>query len=387
MSKTEPKSVDGLAETAAFREVEPIKVGFLMDIRTPIPDLRNDIINVMELVFDDAVKEGILDRPVEFTYRETEGLPRGTVQNVIDLFEEFVKDGCLAMVGPIVSENAVVVREEIETRFHVPALSVCGTEDWQGEWTFLLPNGSMTDEPIVWAHLMAKAGHLDVGVLAEESLIGQQYLAGFRRAAKEQGIRIVAEKTIAQTGHDITAAIGDLRAAGAVALVHCGFGFGVAMASYALKALDWDPPRYMGTALESCYHSAPIWEAALGWVGLEQFDEGNQVATKFLDRFESVHGRRPEYCNGVIFRDVAAVLVEAFAQARPLSRRGVKEALERVKMLPAASGAPGTRISFGKWNRHGWTAAGYLVARTLDPAGKERGDLWMTKMVGRYGEV
>ena len=386
MSETETKGSDGLKETVAFREVEPIKVGFLMDMIMPIEELAANMVDPIELYFNDAYKNGILDRPVKLIYREVEGLPRGTVQNVIDLYEEFVREGCVAMIGPIVSENAATVQEEINTRFHVPTISVCGSEDWQGEWTFLLPNGSMTDEPIIWAQLIAEDGHQNVGVIVEESLIGQQYLAGFRRAAREKGIRIVAEKVVAQTGQDITEEVREIREAGAETLVHCGFGFGVAMAAYALKALDWDPPRYMGTALETCYHSPPIWEAALGWVGLEQFDEGNEVATKFLDRFEEVHGRRPEFCSTVIFRDVAAVLVEAFAQARPLSRRGVKEALERVKMLPAASGAQGTRISFGKWHRHGYTAAGYLVARTLDPAGKDRGELWATTLVGRYGQ-
>ena len=35
-------------------------------------------------------------------------------------------------------------------------------------------------------------------------------------------------------------------------------------------------------------------------------------------------------------------------------------------MLPAASGAPGTRISYGKWTRRGWMGTGYLVARQFD---------------------
>jgi len=46
---------------------------------------------------------------------------------------------------------------------------------------------------------------------------------------------------------------------------------------------------------------------------------------------------------------------------------GVLEALERVKMVPAACGAPGTRISFGKWTRRGWMGTGYLVARAVAP--------------------
>src|SRR6201992_1100011 len=80
-------------------------------------------------------------------------------------------------------------------------------------------------------------------------------------------------------------------------------------------------------------------------------------------------GSRPEFCVTVVNRDVAATLVRAFADAHPLSPRGVKEALERVKMLPAASGAPGTRLSFGKWTRRGWMGPGYLVARRLDADG------------------
>ena len=68
--------------------------------------------------------------------------------------------------------------------------------------------------------------------------------------------------------------------------------------------------------------------------------------------------------------DLATVLVQAFADAHPLTPRGVKEALERIKMLPAASGSPGTRLSFGKWTRRGWMGAGYLVARRLDADGR-----------------
>jgi hypothetical protein len=58
----------------------------------------------------------------------------------------------------------------------------------------------------------------------------------------------------------------------------------------------------------------------------------------------------------------------------------VKEALERVKLLPAASGAPGTRLSFGNWTRRGWVGAGYLVARRLDPDGTT------AHLVDRFGQ-
>jgi hypothetical protein len=34
-------------------------------------------------------------------------------------------------------------------------------------------------------------------------------------------------------------------------------------------------------------------------------------------------------------------------------------------MLPAASGAPGTRLRFGKFIRQGWVGSEYLVARRV----------------------
>ena len=59
----------------------------------------------------------------------------------------------------------------------------------------------------------------------------------------------------------------------------------------------------------------------------------------FLDEYETAYGRRPEMCVLPVNRDLATVLLHAFADAHPLSPRGVKEALERVKMVPAASGS------------------------------------------------
>ena len=44
------------------------------------------------------------------------------------------------------------------------------------------------------------------------------------------------------------------------------------------------------------------------------------------------------------------------------------------------AGAPGTRLSFGKWTRRGWMGAGYLVARRLDPDGVT------SHLVDRFGQ-
>ena len=351
---------------------EPIKVGYLMDFRLPEgypQERRDDLTQSFELVFDEAFEQGLLDRRVELVYREVEGLPKGSVKAVIDAYGELVDEGCLVVFGPSITDNCVPTREAIEERFRVPAISVTGTDDWLGEWTFSFPQGSLTDEPIFWSDLLAKGGHTDVGCLIEQSLVGETYIRNFRRACAARGIRIVAEEWIAQTAQDVGRAVRRLHEAKASAIVHCGFGFGVVFVNPTLEALGWDPPRFMGTAFQNAWINEVMWKAILGWTGVDQYDEENPVGQRFLDQYEARYGRRPQYCVPVVNRDIATVLVHAFADAHPLSPRGVRDALERVKMLPAASGAPGTRLSLGRWTHRGWMGAGYLVARRLDPDG------------------
>jgi ABC-type branched-subunit amino acid transport system substrate-binding protein len=363
---------------------EPIKLGYLFDFKLPDghpQEMRDDLVRPFELVFAEGLRQGVIDRPVEIVFREVEGLPKGTIKAVIDAFGELVDEGCLAVFGPAITDNCVPTREAIEQRFQVPAISVTGTDDWLGEWTFSLPMGSMTDEPIFWADLIAADGHREVGVLAEQSLVGESYIRNFRRACAQKGIRIVGEEWVPQTAQDISDALGRLHEAKPDALVHCGFGFGIVFVNPVLEQLGWDPPRYLGTAFQNAWINPIMWQAILGWTGLDQYDEGNPVGQEFLDRYEAAYGRRPQYCVPVMNRDLATVLLQAFADAHPLTPRGVKEALERVKMVPAAGGAPGTRLSFGRWTRRGWMGAGYLVARRLDPDGET------THLVARFGEV
>src|ERR1700738_5189771 len=140
---------------------DPIKVGYLMDFTLPpgFPDeMKADFTQCFDVVFDEAVEQGLLDRPVQMIYREVEGLPKGSVKAVIDAFGELVDEGCLAVFGAHITDNCVPTREAIEERFKVPAISVTGTDDWLGEWTFAFPQGSMTDEPIFLAGLVPRRG-------------------------------------------------------------------------------------------------------------------------------------------------------------------------------------------------------------------------------------
>jgi hypothetical protein len=361
---------------------EPIKVGYLFDFLLPrnFPEaMRLDMVRPFELVFQQGLKRGLIDRSVKMIYREVEGLPKGTIKAVIDAYSELVDEGCLVVFGPAITDNAVPMREEIERRFHVPAISNTGAEEWLGEWTFSLPQGSLTDEPVFWAELVARRGYKTVGMLVEKSLVGETYARNFRKACRGTNIEILLEEHIAQTAQDVAQVMARLHALQPDALVHCGFGFGVVFVNPALHALDWNPPRFMGTAFQNAWVNPVMWNAIMGWTGIDQYDEGNVIGQTFLDRYQEAFGRRPEYCLPIVNHDFANVLLHAFADAHPLTPRGVKEALGRLKMIPAASGSAGTRISFGNWMHRGWVGAGYLVARELDADGVS------SHLVARFG--
>lgn len=363
---------------------EPIKLGYLFDFKLPDgypEESRQDLVLPFELVFRQGLEQKIIDRPVHIVFREVEGLPKGTIKAVIDAYGELVEEGCLAVFGPSITDNCVPTRQAIEERFRVPAISVTGSEEWLGEWTFALSMGSVTDEPIFWADLLAAGGHSEVGVLVEASLVGESYARNFRRAAAVRGIRVAVEERIPQTAQDITAQVRSLQEAKVSAFVHCGFGFGLLNVNSVLGELGWDPPRFLGTAFQNAWIHQVMWDAILGWTGLDQYDESNTVGQAFLDEYERAYRRRPQYCVPVVNRDLATVLLHAFADAQPLTPRGVREALERVKMLPAASGAPGTRLSFGNWMHRGWVGTGYLVARQLET------EFGKARLVGRFGDL
>src|SRR3954465_5866351 len=150
---------------------EPIKVGYLMDFTLPpgFPeDLFASFTQCFDLVFEEAVEQGLMDRPVQMIYREVEGLPKGSAKAGMDAYGELVDEGCLVVFGPNITDNCVPVREAIEERFKVPAISVTGTDDWLVEWTFPSPRGSMPEEPIFLTDLVAKRGFTEIGVLAEQ---------------------------------------------------------------------------------------------------------------------------------------------------------------------------------------------------------------------------
>ena len=152
----------------------------------------------------------------------------------------------------------------------------------------------MTDEPIFLVDLVAKRGLAEIGVLVEQTLIGESYLKNFRSACRRKGIRIVAEASIAQTAQDINEAVQySARGQGGGDRASAGSASGSCSSTRRWSALDWDPPRFTTTAFQNAWVNPIMWNAFLGWIGVDQYDEGNKIGQAFLDRYAERVRRQP----------------------------------------------------------------------------------------------
>jgi len=350
-------------------KLEPARIGLLIDYLDDDGAFDENILPSLQLVADEYVESGVLERPVEFVVRAVQGLPTGSFRAVRDAFHELVAEDAHVIFGPWVSENGAALRRYVEELGEVACITMGASETMLGEWVFGLPAGSMEEEPIIIATVAALDGCRSVGVAYEDSLIGTEYLRTTRVACANAGLTITAEVPIPQVQSEKRTAMATLAKDRPDGIIHVGFGLGIPGMNDALEEVGWLPPRYTTTAFE--FASTSTWwrEQLAGWIGLDQYDERNQTGQQFLDRFERRHGRRPEYFFPVYCYDVGRLMMIALADARPLTGAGVKQALERIKMIPAATGAPGTRLRFGKYIRHGWMGSEFLVARRVLPDG------------------
>ena len=162
---------------------EPIKLGYLMDFTLAARVSRGDA-GRLHPALRHRLRRGARAGPDRSTGEIVLPRGRGPAQGFGQSGDRRLRGtgrrGLSRRLRPHITDNCVPTREAIEERFKVPAISVTGTDDWLGEWTFAFPQGSMTDEPIFLADLIAKRGLTEIGVLVEQILIGESYLKNLR---------------------------------------------------------------------------------------------------------------------------------------------------------------------------------------------------------------
>ena len=351
-----------------IQQFAPVKLGYLVDIDAGM--LLGDCLDAVVLACEDALNDGELKRPIEILPMVARGLPREEARTAVAGYEALCDAGCLAVMGPYITDNALAILPAMERR-QVPVVSTNGAKPFHSHYGFTLGNGGVSEEGAICAGWLRRKGFERVAAITEASPGGEEYAKAFRAAAKRNCVNLVADIFIDQTGHDLANVLHHLHdEVHPDAIAYLGYGYPVAMFNPILEELRWDPPRVMSTAFMWYINEPSMIEQLDGWYGVDQV--GNDVSDSnpnfwpFIRRFEERYGRRVMHAMLGCSYDQARATIAGVSQAPLLDPHGVVKGLETLTMLPTVSGGPRSYISFGPYDRKGFKGDWLTIRHFVD---------------------
>jgi ABC-type branched-subunit amino acid transport system substrate-binding protein len=297
------------------------------------------------------------------------GLPAGSAFDVEQKFASLEQQGVLAIVGPSISDNGLIVRE-LADACEVPCINYTGGAITRSEWMFHYQVGSLEEEPAVLAGHLADRAISRVAVVHDRSPVGGHYADWFELARATAGVEVTASGAIAPLAADATDMVSRLEASKPDGLVYLGLGVAARTVAVAVDSIGWQVPVVANSALMFGYARKdwrPLWD---GWVYVDTISDHNQQRAALRERSPQTAAGPV----GVAGYDIGRLLGEAIVRTDHLTRAGIRDGLERVKRLPASSGHEGTMMGFGQWD-HGALKGSYLVLREWrDGRSTELGD-------------
>ena len=337
---------------------EPIVVGILADRSGP----PGPMIETLKGVVTQAVTAGRIDRPVEFLYESTVGLPEGSAANVTAGFHRLVAADALVIMGPTVTDNGLVVKDLADAA-RIPCCNWTGSEATRSEWMFHYQIGSLEEEPHLLAGHVASLGHERIALVQDRSPIGNRYGSFFEDATERLGLHITSKTLISPIASDLSETVADVRRGENDALVYLGLGLSAGALGPAMTAADWHPPVFANSALMFGYANPDWVQHWEGWTYVDAWSEKNARLQDLL----AAHPDRATVFPMMLAAgdDMGRLLVEGLAGAELLTRAAVKDSLERIKCLPASLGEPGTTMGFGQWERSA-LKGGFILLRSWE---------------------
>jgi ABC-type branched-subunit amino acid transport system substrate-binding protein len=344
----------------------PHRIGVINDFPGIAGSLADDWFDGISLAMREAHEVGFLDRMVELLRRDVYGHPYRSGAPMVAAYRELCDEQrVLGVIGPMKTDDSLSVATEARNSA-VPVISMCGSRHMVGINIFVLNQGSLMDEPPFILGWLRSHGVRTCAVLTESSQIGYEFLQGFTADMAEFGISIVSLSTSVPADSDVATIAREFErfaAARPQALVYLGLGHNNTRLNPALEATGWQPAVKVMTSAFVTASMGERWARALdGWCGVDQYHENNECFQTFLNRFEKDFGRRPLNAMAPCGYDMGATMARGLAKMRFGMPEALCDALERVRLLPAAAGAPGTHITLGPWEHRGYRGD-YLVMR------------------------
>jgi ABC-type branched-subunit amino acid transport system substrate-binding protein len=195
---------------------------------------------------------------------------------------------------------------------------------------------------------------------------GRDYADFFRDEAIRLGLTITREVKLEPNPRNLHENLAAMKEMGTEGVYYGGYGYATFHFAEAFRALDWDPPRVMGTAF-MFYSNSNTWAEGLeGWHGVDQLGEdgANPNYEAMINRFEKRFGRRTRNVVVALAYDTARAAIHGIANAKIPTPREVRDGLDRIRWMPATNGGPGTYVQFGPGDHKGYKGD-FLTIREL----------------------
>ena len=162
-----------------------IRIGLLFDF--PQGDGGADFEASLRRGVEEVAAGGRLDRDLEFLRVEATGLPIGTEHALVGGFRDLEAAGCLAIVGPSISDNGLVIAP-LADAVGLSCINYTGGERTRGRFGFHYQVGSLEEEPVVLAQRLARRGLRRPAVVFDRSPVGRRYAECFDASTGAVGL-------------------------------------------------------------------------------------------------------------------------------------------------------------------------------------------------------
>src|SRR3954454_12741939 len=248
----------------------PVRIGLFYDY----PQGDDTFTKALRLGFDEVAATGRIDRDLEFVEKAVPGLPSGSEAGVVRGFEELVADDVVAIIGPSISDNALIVAPLCDAA-GVPAINYTGGERTRSEWMLHYQVGSLEEEPPFLATRIVERGFERCAVLFDESPVGRRYAECFDAARPRLGLRTTATAAISPLAESIEPDVARLRESDPDVLVYFGLGVSSRALALAVDALEWTVPVITNSSLMFGY-ARPEWrDGYAGWEYVDTISDAN----------------------------------------------------------------------------------------------------------------
>ncbi|MEE9284985.1 MAG: ABC transporter substrate-binding protein [Dehalococcoidia bacterium] len=342
----------------------PIKLGVLYDAPTINPD--TPTFRGMELRLEEFhAQGGVQGRQVELVFHAANAAHEGLPENAVAGWRHLAGNPeVVGILGPGITDNTVAVIDAVDEG-KVPTIQWSGDETARGEWYFHFQAGSLPDEGLYLARLMAKLGHHRVGVL-QAGVVGERYFAGFKQASQDLGLEIVSHQLAHVHATSVVPQMERIRDAAPDCALFLGMAEPTLAFGRAIRELGWDVPRFSNSAMLTMALDPKAIEVNEGIIWVDQYEPRNPVLARVEKAYADRYGQRPPPIFSVaIGYDMMTLMLEGLRKSTNLTRVGLKDGLERVHQLPCATGGLNPVMGFSPWDRQAIKGPDLFMFRTV----------------------